>query len=152
MPDWLFSWHSGIYLLQPRPSVFLIPCPLSKKNLQWVPSKEKNPGLLAANQCTTNWATLHPTELSCTLWAMLHPHWAMLHPIWATYTKKILCWNAGLSSIRSCTGMKKNADARTSPVPECSGTELRWGMPECRCPAMPNKSMIVYMMGSKRKK
>jgi hypothetical protein len=29
--------------------------------------------------------------------------------------------------------MNKNADAGTSPVSECSGTGLRYRMPECRC-------------------
>ena len=39
---------------------------------------------------------------------------------------------------QSCTGMKKNADAGTSPVSECSGTRLRCWMPEyrCRCTAL----------------
>ncbi len=44
--------------------------------------------------------------------------------------------NAGMAdcpaSGQSSTGMDKNADARTSPVQECSGIGLRYRMPECQ--------------------
>ncbi len=33
-----------------------------------------------AGQRTTNWATLHPAELRCTLLSRAAPYWAMLHP------------------------------------------------------------------------
>jgi hypothetical protein len=55
-----------------------------------------------------------------------------------TVVKCIL--NAGLpdfpASCQSGTGITKR-DASNSSVPECSGTGLRYRMPECRCPALP---------------
>ncbi len=60
-------------------------------------------------------------------------------PTPAAWTCKLypFCWNARMSecpaSSQSGTGMNKNADAGTSQVPECSGTGLRYRMPECRC-------------------
>ncbi len=49
-------------------------------------------------------------------------------------------------SSQSGIGMNENSDARTSPVPECSGTGLRCMMPESASTSMPMPSYELYLV------
>ncbi len=74
----------------------------------------------------------------------LDVHWVSLSP--RKTTSFFNCRNVGLSGIQSvrywneqkfrCRKQSGSEIRGPSPVPEWSGTGLRYRMPECRCPAM----------------